>query len=88
MIITTRKLHTLSIECFYDDDFNANRYSYTITHPGGTHINGGYGNDNEISLPTIDIAITSAIESICLFDIEQYKEIIRDIRLNIILDDE
>ena len=85
--VTTEKLHTLSIECFYDDDFSANRYSYTIVYQGGTHASGGYGNNNEISYPTMDSAIESAIESICGFDREQYKEIIREIRLNTILDE-
>lgn len=85
--ITTKK-HVIKIMCFFDDDFNANRYSYEVTYIGGTTASCGYGNNNEITYTTLYHAIISSIDAICGYDREQFKKISRDIKLNYLFDEE
>ena len=77
----------VKIEYFYDKDFNGEkRYSYTVRKPGIMfHGSGGYGNDNEITHSTFDLAFDSAIRVICQ-PIEEKLEKYREIKLNILLD--
>jgi len=83
-----KKKHTIKIMCFYDDDFNADRYSYEVTYVGGSSHGGGYGNNNEIVHPNLYHALMSAIECVCGFDREQFKRVTRDIKLNYLIDEE
>lgn len=57
-IINGRKI---IIYKFYDDDFNADRYSYSI---GTNHHSGGYGTNNEIIYKNETSALLSAISNI------------------------
>lgn len=77
-----KKTHTIKIMFFFDEDFNAARYSYEVNYVGGTNCSGGYGNNNEIVYPNLYHALISAIDSICGFDKEQFKRVTRDIKLN------
>lgn len=81
------KKHNIKILSFFDDDFNADRYSYEIRYDGGMSVSGGYGNDNEIIHPTLYQTLISAIDSICGFDREQFKMITRDIKLKYLIDE-
>lgn len=46
---------------FYDEDFSADRYSYSI---GTNHHSGGYGLNNEIIYPNETIALLDAISHV------------------------
>ena len=76
-----------TIESFYDDEFSADRYSYSISYPGGSTSSAGYGCDNEIIYSNFEIALDSAIISISTFDKELYKKLRREINLDILLND-
>jgi len=57
-IVSGRKV---TIYKFYDEDFSADRYSYSI---GTNHHSGGYGHNNEIIYPNETIALLDAISHI------------------------
>ena len=78
--------YVFTIESFYDDEFKGDRYSFSVSYPGGTHASGGYGNENEIAMPTFDIALDQAIQAIAGFNKELYKKLRREISLDILLD--
>ncbi len=78
--------YVFTIESFYDDEYEGDRYSFSVSYPGGTHASGGYGNENEIVMPTFDIALDSAIQAISGYDKELYKRLRREISLDILLD--
>ena len=78
--------YVFTIESFYDDEFKGDRYSFSVSYPGGTHASGGYGNENEIAMPTFDIALDQAIQSIAGHNKELYKKLRREISLDILLD--
>jgi len=88
-----RKKYTINIMSFFDDDFNADRYSYEVKYPNynnsvSTMASGGYGIDNEIIYPNMYQALMVAIDQICGFDREQFKRITRDIKLNYLIDEQ
>lgn len=78
--------YVFTIESFYDDEYNGRRYSFSVSYPGGTHASAGYGNDNEIAMPTFDFALDSAIQVISGYDKTLYKKLRREISLDILLD--
>jgi hypothetical protein len=78
--------YVFTIESFYDDEFKGDRYSFIVSYPGGTHISAGYGHENEIVMPTFDIALDQAIQAMAGFDKELYKKLRREISLDILLD--
>lgn len=78
--------YVFTIESFYDDEFKGDRYSFSVSYPGGTHASGGYGNENEIAMPTFDIALDQAIQAIAGHNKELYKKLRREISLDILLD--
>lgn len=82
------KKHNIKILSFFDDDFNADRYSYEIKYDGGMCASGGYGNDDEIIHPNLYQTLISAIDHICGFDREQFKLITRDIKLKYLIGEE
>jgi len=47
---------TIEIDGFYDTTHKGNRYSCTVNHKKGTAICGGYGTNNEITLPTYSVS--------------------------------
>lgn len=78
--------YVFTIESFYDDEFKGDRYSFSVSYPGGTNASGGYGNENEIAMPTFDIALDQAIQAIAGHNKELYKKLRREISLDILLD--
>lgn len=78
----------VKVEHFCDKNHNGeNRYSYTVRKPGIMfHGSGGYGNDNEITHSTFDLAFDSAIRVICQ-PIEENLDKYREIKLNILLNE-
>jgi hypothetical protein len=77
--------HIFTIEWFFDDEFEKDRYSYSVSYPGGNNVSGGYGKDNEIIYPTFDLALDSAIRSVSVKDDIRYKRIRREVYLDILL---
>lgn len=51
----------ITIYKFHDEDFNADRYSYSI---GTNHHSGGYGANNEIIYPNETLALLDAISHV------------------------
>lgn len=51
----------ITVYKFYDGDFNADRYSYSI---GTNHHSVGYGHNNEIIYPNESTALLNAISHI------------------------
>lgn len=78
--------YVFTIESFYDEEFKGERYSFSVSYPGGTHVSAGYGLENEITIPTFEIALDTAIQAISGFDKELYKKLRREINLDILLD--
>jgi hypothetical protein len=78
--------YVFTIESFYDEEYNGNRYSFSVSYPGGTHASGGYGSENEIAMQTFEIALDSAIRAISGHDRSLYKRLRREISLDILLD--
>jgi len=71
---------TIEIDGFYDTTHKGNRYSCTVTHQLGTAICGGYGTNNEITLPTYESALLYALELA-----KADKQTIRNFRLKLLL---
>lgn len=82
---------TIEIEAFYDTLHKGNRYSCSVKSirtqfPTGHHnrksfkVCGGYGIDNQITLPTYESALLKALEMA-----ELGNDIIRDFKLKLIL---
>lgn len=71
---------TIEINVFYDTIHKGNRYSTYVTHKHGTAVCGGYGLDNEIILPTYEMAVLYSLE---LANAD--KQTIRNFRIKLLL---
>jgi len=71
---------TIEIDAFYDTLHKGNRYSCTVNHKLGTAICGGYGTNNQITLPTYESAILEALK---LANAD--KQTIREFKLKLLL---
>jgi hypothetical protein len=70
----------ITIYKFYDLEFKADRYSYSIDE---NHHSGGYGKNNEIIYPDDKIALLNAISHIA--DKKDFLRIKREFLINDIL---
>jgi hypothetical protein len=71
---------TIEIDGFYDTTHKGNRYSCTVNHKQGTAICGGYGTNNQITLPTYESAILEALKLA-----RANKQTIREFKLKLLL---
>jgi hypothetical protein len=71
---------TIEINVFYDTIHKGNRYSCTVNHQLGTAVCGGYGTNNEITLPTYEKTLLYALELT-----KANKQTIRDFKLKLLL---
>lgn len=71
---------TIEIDVFYDTIHKGNRYSCQVNHINGTAVCGGYGLDNQITLPTYESAILYALELA-----KADKQTIRNFRIKLLL---
>lgn len=71
---------TIEINVFYDTIHKGKRYSCTVNHQLGTAVCGGYGTNNEITLPTYEKTLLYALELA-----KADKQTIRDLRLKLLL---
>lgn len=70
----------ITVYKFYDDDFNADRYSYSI---GTNYHSGGYGHNNEIIYPNETTALLDALSHVVNKD--DFKKIKRQFLIDSIL---
>lgn len=71
---------TIEINVFYDTIHKGNRYSTYVTHKHGTAVCGGYGTNNEITLPTYEKTLLYALELV-----KADKQTIRNFRIKLLL---
>jgi hypothetical protein len=77
--------YIFTIQWFFDTELAKDRYSYSVSYPGGSNVSVGYGKHNEIIYPTFDSALDSAIKSVSVKDDIRYKRIRREVYLDILL---
>lgn len=65
--------YTININCFYDTQQKGNRYSYTISYPGASMCDGGYGENDCITHTTLESILSKALQQLPIDITRQYK---------------
>ena len=86
-LILIKNINGYRIEIYSkpDYEFQGHRHSYVVRKPGqGIYASGGYGENNEIVLPTVESALVDSIKYVVRGE-EEIKRIRREVLLEEIL---